>query len=168
MHMDLVFIVGGLLLMLIGIIGSILPVLPGVPISWLGLLTLHFAPSIPFDSLFLTVTGIVALIIYILDYIIPAMGTKKFGGSKAGMWGTTIGLIVGLFAPIPFGVLIGPFVGAWIGESLVNKTESPQALKAAFGSFLGFLGSTFMKFIATMAYLGLFIFKVIEYWEVLF
>jgi hypothetical protein len=168
MHMDLVFIVGGLLLMLIGIIGSILPVLPGVPISWLGLLTLHFAPSVPFDSLFLTVTGIVALIIYVLDYIIPAMGTKKFGGSKAGMWGTTIGLIVGLFAPIPFGVLIGPFVGAWIGESLVNKTERPQALKAAFGSFLGFLGSTFMKFIATMAYLGLFIFKVIEYWEVLF
>ena len=114
--MDLVFIVGGLLLMLIGIIGSILPVLPGVPISWLGLLTLHFAPSIPFDSLFLTVTGIIALIIYILDYIIPAMGTKKFCGSKSGMWGTTIGLIVGLFATIPYAVIIWPFVGSWIGE----------------------------------------------------
>lgn len=165
--MDIIFLVGGLLLMLIGIIGSVLPVLPGVPISWLGLLTLYFAPSIPFDSFFITVTGIIALIVYILDYIIPAVGTKKFGGSRAGMWGTTIGLVVGIFAPIPFGVLIGPFVGAWIGESMVNKTEGPRAFKAAFGSFIGFLGSTFMKFITTMIYLGLFIYKVIEYWEVL-
>lgn len=166
--MDIIFLVGGLLLMLIGIIGSVLPVLPGVPISWLGLLTLYFAPSIPFDSFFITVTGIIALVIYILDYIIPAVGTKKFGGSRAGMWGTTIGLVVGIFAPIPFGILIGPFVGAWIGESMVNKTEGPKAIKAAFGSFIGFLGSTFMKFIATMIYLGLFIYKVMEYWDVLF
>ena len=79
------------------------------------------------------------------------MGTKKFGGSKAGMWGTTIGLIVGIFAPIPFGILIGPFVGAYIGEVMFNKTEGPQAFKAAIGSFIGFLGSTFIKFVATVA-----------------
>ena len=153
--------------MLIGIIGSVLPVLPGVPISWLGLLTLFFAPSIPFDSFFITVTGIIALIIYILDYIIPAVGTKKFGGSRAGMWGTTIGLIVGIFTMGPFGILIGPFVGALVGELMFNKSERPQAFKAAFGSFIGFLGSTFMKFITTMVFLGLFIYKVIEYWDVL-
>ena len=164
--MDIIFLVGGLLLMLIGIIGSVLPVLPGVPISWLGLLTLFFAPSIPFDSFFITITGIIALIIYILDYIIPAVGTKKFGGSRAGMWGTTIGLIVGIFTMGPFGILIGPFVGALIGELMFNKTERPQAFKAAFGSFIGFLGSTFMKFITTMVFLGLFIYKVIEYWDV--
>ena len=166
--MDVVFVIGGLLLMFIGIIGSILPVLPGVPISWLGLVLLYFAPSLPLDPIFITITGIVALILYILDYIIPAMGTKRFGGSKAGMWGTTIGLIVGIFAPIPFGILIGPFVGAYIGEVMFNKTEGPQAFKAAIGSFIGFLGSTFIKFVATVVYLGLFIYKVIENWEVLF
>ncbi len=166
--MDIIFIIGGLLLMFIGIIGSILPVLPGVPISWMGLVLLYFSPSLPFDSFFITVTGIVALCLYILDYIIPAMGTKKFGGSKAGMWGTTIGLFVGILAPIPFGILIGPFAGAYIGEVLFNKTEGPQAFKAATGSFIGFLGSTFIKFIATIVYLGLFIYKLIENWEVLF
>ncbi len=166
--MDIVFVVGGLLLMLIGIIGSVLPVLPGVPISWLGLLTLYFAPSLPFDTVFLTVTGIIALIIYILDYVIPAVGTKKFGGSKAGIWGTTIGLIVGIFTLGPFGILIGPFAGALIGELVVNKTEGPQAMKAATGSFIGFLGSTFIKFIATTTYFGLFIYKVFEHKELLF
>lgn len=166
--MDSVFIIGGLILMLIGIIGSILPMLPGVPISWLGLVMLYFAPSLPFDSIFITVTGIVALTIYVLDYIIPALGTKKFGGSKAGMWGTTIGLIVGIIAPIPFGILIGPFAGAFIGETVFNKTEGPQAFRAAIGSFIGFLGSTFIKFIATMVYFGLFVYQIIANWDVLF
>ena len=166
--MDLVFIISGLILMLIGIIGSILPIIPGVPISWLGLLILYFAPSLPFDSVFITVTGIVALTLYVLDYIIPAMGTKKFGGSKAGMWGTTIGLIVGIIAPIPFGILIGPFAGAFIGETVFNKTQGPEAFKAAIGSFIGFLGSTFIKFIATVIYFGLFIYKLTTNWDVIF
>ena len=166
--MDLVFIVCGLILMLIGIIGSVLPILPGVPISWLGLLMLYFAPSLPFDSFFITITGIVALSLYVLDYIIPALGTKKFGGSKAGMWGTTIGLIVGIIAPIPFGILIGPFAGAFIGETVFNKTEGPEAFKAAIGSFIGFLGSTFIKFIATVIYFGLFLYKLMANWDMLF
>ncbi|GHC46852.1 DUF456 domain-containing protein [Ulvibacter litoralis] len=166
--MDTIYIISGLLLMLIGIVGSILPVLPGVPISWLGLLALYMAPSIPFDSFFITVTGIVAILLYILDYIIPAIGTKRFGGSKAGVWGTTIGLIVGILAPIPFGILIGPFLGAFIGETVFNKTESPQAFKAAVGSFIGFLSSTFIKFMATAVYLGLFLYKLFVYRDVLF
>jgi uncharacterized protein YqgC (DUF456 family) len=166
--MDIIFVIGALLIMLIGIVGSLVPIIPGVLVSWIGLAVLYLAPSLEFDTLFITITGIVALILYILDYIIPAVGTKKFGGSKAGMWGTTIGLIVGIFAPIPFGILIGPFLGALVGELVVNKTEKSLALKAAFGSFLGFIGSTFIKFIATLIYLGLFIFKLIEYWEVLF
>ena len=83
--MDFIFIGSGLILMLIGIVGSILPILPGVPISWLGLVALYFAPSLPFDTVFISITGIVALGLYALDYIIPAYGTKKFGGSKAGV-----------------------------------------------------------------------------------
>lgn len=154
--------------MLVGILGSILPVIPGTPISWLGLLVLHLAPSIPFDWVFIVLTGIVAIGIYVMDYIIPAIGTKKFGGSKAGAWGTTIGLIIGIIAPIPFGILIGPFAGALVGELLFNKTEGPKAFKAALGSFIGFLASTFIKFMATVVYLGLFVYKVFMNWELLF
>lgn len=154
--------------MLIGIIGSVLPIIPGTPISWLGLIMLYLAPSMEFDWFFISVTGVIAITIYILDYVIPAIGTKKFGGSKAGAWGTVIGLIVGILAPIPFGILIGPFVGALIGELLVNKTESKLAFKAAIGSFIGFLTSTFIKFFATVVFLLLFIWKVAVYHEILF
>jgi len=166
--MDILFVVIGLLLMLIGIIGSVLPIIPGTPISWLGLIMLYLAPSMEFDWFFISVTGVIAITIYILDYVIPAIGTKKFGGSKAGAWGTVIGLIVGILAPIPFGILIGPFVGALIGELLVNKTESKLAFKAAIGSFIGFLTSTFIKFFATVVFLLLFIWKVAVYHEILF
>ncbi|GEQ84526.1 membrane protein [Patiriisocius marinistellae] len=166
--MDILFVVLGLILMLVGIIGSFLPVLPGVPVSWLGLVALYLSPKIDFDWTFITITGIVAIILYILDYVIPAVGTKKYGGSKAGIYGTTIGLLVGVIAPIPFGILVGPFAGAFVGEVVFNKTQSNIALRAAFGSFMGFIASTFMKFMATLVYLGLFIYKVFEFREALF
>ena len=83
------------------------------------------------------------------------------------MIGTTIGLLVGLFSPIPFGIIIGAFVGALIGE-LINKNDKDIALKAAFGSFLGFLTSTFLKFIFAVIYLGLYFMKVWEFKSVLF
>jgi len=165
--MDIFLVILGFFLMLVGIAGSVLPVIPGTPISWLGLIILFLAPSLEFDWVFISITGVVAIAIYILDYIIPAIGTKKFGGSKAGAWGAIIGLFVGIFAPIPLGILIGPFVGALVGELVVNKTESKLALKAAFGSFIGFLTSTFIKFFATCIYLGLFIYHVIIHWDVL-
>ena len=154
--------------MFIGILGSFLPVLPGVPISWLGLLCFYLTPSIPFNWTFIIITGVIAIGLYVLDYIIPAMGTKKFGGSKAGAWGTTIGLVIGIIAPIPFGILIGPFAGALIGELVFNKTQGKMAVKAAFGSFLGFLASTFIKFFATLVYFGLFIYKTVANWELFF
>ena len=164
--MDLLFIIIGFILMLVGIMGSILPVIPSTPISWAGLIVLYLAPSLAFDWLFIIVTGVVAISIYVLDYIVPAVGTKRFGGSRAGVWGTMIGLIIGLIAPIPFGILIGPFVGALVGEILFNNTKGPEALKAAIGSFFGFLASTFMKFFATTIYFGIFIYKVIVNWRV--
>ena len=164
--MDLILILIGALLMIVGLFGSFLPVLPGVPVSWLGLLMLHLAPSIPINYWLLGITLVIAVLIYVLNLMIPAMGTKRFGGSKAGMIGATIGLIIGLIAPIPFGVLIGPFVGAFIGE-IVNKSSSRSALKAAFGSFLGFLASSFMEFVIAFAFLLLFIYKVWDYKELI-
>ena len=159
--MDIALLIFGFLLCLVGIIGSFLPVLPGPPVSWVGLLLLHLTSAVTEDWWFLGITGGVALLVFTLDYVIPAMGTKKFGGTKAGMIGTTIGLIVGILAPIPFGIIIGPFVGAFLGE-LSNKADNKTALKAAFGSFLGFLTGAFMKFVVSMIFLGLFVKIVIE------
>jgi uncharacterized protein YqgC (DUF456 family) len=165
--MDILLLFIAALFIALGIIGSFLPILPGPITSWVGLLLLHFTDAIPMNWTFLVITLVFAIFVWFLDYIIPAIGTKRFGGSKYGMIGTSVGLLVGLLSPIPFGIIIGPFVGALIGE-LINKTDSKTAIKAAFGSFLGFLTSTFIKFIVALIYLGLFIAKVWEFKQVLF
>ena len=151
-----------LFLMVLGILGSFLPVLPGPLTSWAGLLVLHFTEGVEMSRTFLIATLLVALLIYVLDYIIPAIGTKRFGGSKAGMIGTTLGLIIGLISSIPFGIIVGPFIGALIGE-MIHRNDFNKALKAAFGSFLGFIASTFLKFIVAIIYLGFFIIKLSEH-----
>lgn len=165
--MDIALLVFGLLFTLLGILGSFLPVLPGPPVSWVGLLLLYMTQAVPDDWWVLGITAAVALIVFGLDYVIPAMGTKKFGGTKAGMIGATLGLIIGILAPIPGGIIIGPFLGAFIGE-LSNKADNKTALKAAFGSFLGFLTGTFMKLIVSLIFLGIFIKTAWEYKETLF
>ncbi|MDB4291871.1 DUF456 domain-containing protein [Maribacter sp.] len=165
--MDIALLIIGLLLIFVGILGSFLPVLPGPPIGWVGLLLLHLTKAVPDDWTFLGITAVVALLVFAMDYIIPAIGTKKFGGSKYGMIGTTVGLIVGLLAPIPGGIIIGPFVGAFIGE-LINNADKKSAAKAAFGSFLGFLTGTFLKFVTAIIFAGLFIGKMWDHREALF
>jgi uncharacterized protein YqgC (DUF456 family) len=167
--MDIALLIIGFLFMLVGILGSFLPLLPGPPISWIGLFLLYLTKAVPDNWWVLGITLAVALIILALDYIIPAMGTKKFGGTKAGMIGTTIGLLVALFFPIlgPLGIIIWPFVGALLGE-LLNKADKKTATKAAFGSFLGFLTGTFLKFMVAIVYLGLFLTKAWEYKAALF
>lgn len=165
--MDIVLLIVGVVFLVLGIIGSFLPILPGPILSWVGVLMLYLTKSIPTNWWMLSITFAVVVLISILDYVIPAYGTKRFGGSKWGVTGTTIGLIVGLIAPIPFGFIIGPFLGALIGE-LLNQTQPKTAVKAAFGSFLGFLASTFMKFMLSIVYAGLFIKVIWNYKEVLF
>lgn len=167
LFMDIILIIIAALFMVLGILGSFLPILPGPITSWVGLLIMHFTEAIPMNTTFLISTFIIAALIWILDYIIPAIGTKRFGGSKYGMIGTTIGLIVGILAPIPGGIIIGPFLGALIGE-LINKNDSRTAVKAAFGSFIGFITSTFLKFIVAIVFLGLYVGKIIEHSNPLF
>lgn len=159
--METLIIISGLLLVILGILGSFLPVIPGPLTSWLGLFVLSYANDIYMSTSFLIITFLIAVLIFVLDYIIPAIGTKRFGGSKSGVIGTTIGLVVGLLSPIPFGIIIGPFIGALIGE-LMHKNDVNRATKAAFGSFLGFITSTFLKFIVAVIYFGLFMSKVME------
>jgi uncharacterized protein YqgC (DUF456 family) len=159
--MDILLLLIGFACMIIGVIGSFLPVLPGPSISRIGLLLLYFTDAVSANYWVLGITLIITIAITVLDYVIPAKGTKHFGGSSYGVWGTNIGLVVGLFFP-PFGFLIGPFVGAFIGELIHNSKDHKQALKAATGSFIGFLASTFMKFMVCVIYLGLFLVIV---WE---
>lgn len=154
--MDQLLIIFASVLMLLGLIGSFLPVLPGPLTSWAGLLILYFNPNIDLSNTTIIVTLIIAVLIWVLDYIIPAMGTKRFGGTKAGMIGTTIGLILGILSPIPGGIILGPFIGAFVGE-LLNNATIKTALRAAFGSLLGFLTSAFIKLMVSIVYLGLFI-----------
>ncbi|TYA53062.1 DUF456 domain-containing protein [Formosa maritima] len=162
--MDILLTLIGLLFMLTGVLGSFLPVLPGPPLSWIGLLLLYLTNAVPNNWLFLGITLAIAIMVFALDYIIPSLGTKKFGGSRHGVFGTTLGLLVAIVFPIlgVFGIIIWPFVGAFIGEK-INKTNSKTAVKAAFGSFLGFLTGTFIKFIVAIIYFGFFIMKVWEY-----
>ncbi|MDM1406300.1 DUF456 domain-containing protein [Myroides sp. DF42-4-2] len=143
--MDYFLLILGFLLLIGGIIGSVLPALPGPPVSWLGILCLSFVEGMEISSLALWGSLVVTVVISVLDYVIPAQGTKRFGGSTYGVWGTNIGLVLGLITPIPLGFIIGPFLGALIGELLYDSRDISRALKAAIGSFIGFLASTFLK-----------------------
>ncbi len=165
--MDIVLVFIAAVLMVVGLLGSFLPVLPGVPVSWIGLLLLHLSQAVPMNYTFLGITLFISIIIFALQYAIPAFGTRYFGGSKAGMYGATIGLVAGIFIPIPFAILFAPFAGAYIGE-IINKTDSRNALRAASGSFVGLIASTFMEFIVTGIFLLLFIYKLWEFRSVLF
>lgn len=164
--MEYILLIFGLILILFGIIGSILPALPGVPVSWVGLLLIYLIPDININYWILGITLFLTIIISILDYVLPSKGTKKFGGTKYGVWGTNIGLIVGLFFP-PFGFVIGPFLGAFAGELIYNSKDTKGAFRAAVGSFLGLLASTFMKVLFCLLLLGIYFvvfFSNLEIW----
>ncbi len=135
--------------MIVGIVGCILPVIPGPPLSYLGLLLLHFTDYADFSFEFLVLFAAVAVIVTILDYIVPIWGTKKLGGSKYGMWGAGIGLVIGLFVLPPLGILVGPFAGAVIGESMTGKNAS-QSFRAGLGSLLGLMMGVGMKLAASL------------------
>lgn len=160
--MDILLLSIGFILIFLGIVGSFLPILPGPITGWFGLLLIHLTKIVTMDWTFLSITLIIAILIWVLDYFIPAIGTKRFGGSKYGVYGTTIGLIIGLLSPIPFGILIGAFCGAFIGELLYDSKDTNRALKASIGAFIGFLASTTIKFSVALVYVILY-FKI--FWE---
>ena len=141
--MEWIWILAGILLVIIGLIGSILPALPGPPVAFAGLFLQQLREPDPFTNRFLIGWLLVIVLVTILDYYIPIWGTKKFGGTRYGMWGCTLGFVAAFWLG-PWGVVIGPFIGAFIGELLANKTQQ-QALRAAFGAFLGFLGGSAIK-----------------------
>jgi uncharacterized protein YqgC (DUF456 family) len=146
--MDILWLVLGILFMLGGLAGSLLPILPGPPLCYAALLILQLRSSPPFTLNFLLIWALITVVITAFDYVIPAYSTKKCGGSKYGVWGCAIGLIVGLWLG-PVGIILGPFLGAFIGE-VISNNSSDQALKAAFGSFVGFLAGTLLKLVTCL------------------
>ncbi len=149
---ETILIIIGALLMIAGFLGSILPVVPGLPFSYAGLLVLQLTSSHPFSLWFFIIWALVVITLMVLDNVIPAYGTKRFGGSAYGIWGSILGLVVGFFFP-PMGLIVGPLAGAFLGELLAGK-KSDQAFRSAIGSFMGFLAGTILKVIASgmMAY----------------
>lgn len=146
--MDNIWVILGIVLMLAGIAGSVLPMLPGPPLCYIALLIQQFRPEKPFSLTFLLVWGFVVGLVVVLDYLVPIYGTKKFGGTKYGVWGCGIGLLAALWLG-PLGIVLGPLLGAFLGEYLANN-DPKVATRAAIGSFAGFAFGTIMKVVACL------------------
>jgi uncharacterized protein YqgC (DUF456 family) len=160
MTLDILLMVLGGICVIGGTVGCLLPVIPGPPLSYAGLLLLQFTSKHPFSTTFLTVYAVLTGLAIVLDYIIPVYGTKKFEGSKYGVWGCAAGLVLGIIFFFPFGILLGPVIGAFSGELLSGKTKG-KALKSAAGSFLGFMAGASLKVILSLYMVYFFIASII-------
>jgi uncharacterized protein YqgC (DUF456 family) len=144
--MDTLFAVLAVICGLIGFIGAIVPVLPGTIVSFLGLLLLHFAEWSQVSSTQLLVWGIISLLVIALDYVLPGYFSKLFGGSKRGIMGANIGVFAGILFG-PWGIILGPFIGAFVGEMLNDNSSKELAFKVACGSLLSFFTGTGLKLV---------------------
>lgn len=142
-----ILIILAVILLISGIAGSVLPVLPGPPLSWLGLLVLKFVPSLNqhLSWTAIIVVGLFTLLVFILDNLLPIWSTKKIGGDKAVVWGAGLGFVAGFWFG-PFGIILGPFVGALVA-GLISGSHIKAAFKHASGAFIGFFAGIVLKFI---------------------
>ncbi|MGW8273208.1 MAG: DUF456 domain-containing protein [Thermodesulfovibrionales bacterium] len=137
----LVVISGGF--MLAGLIGCLVPVLPGPPMSYVGLLLMHFAVRYSFSMRALLIYGVLVIVVTALDYLIPVYWVRRMEGSRGGMIGCAVGLVVGVFLGLP-GIILGPLIGAFVGE-LATGRRPAGALRSAGASAAGLLAGTGMK-----------------------
>ena len=147
--MDILISILAILAGIIGIAGSILPGLPGTPVSWIGLLILYIWGPEEMPLKTLIIWGIVVAIVSVIDYVVPMWFTKVTGGSKYAERGALVGLIAGIILT-PIGMILGSFLGAFLSEMYWGKKGAADALKAAFGSFLGFITGTGLKTIVAV------------------
>ncbi len=156
MDWDVLILALAVLLQIAGLIGCFVPVLPGPVLNFVGLWILDYTRWADFSLSFILIFLILALGAQIIDTVIPVWGTKKYGGSRWGVRGATIGLVIGfLFLP-PFGILLGPFLGALIAEYLHSR-DSQKAMRSAWGSLMGFLAGTGLKLMVSLLILFYFI-----------
>jgi uncharacterized protein YqgC (DUF456 family) len=151
MFLDIFLLVFSIVLLFGGIIGCILPVIPGPPLSYIALLLLNFTRFAGFTPAFLWIAAGITIVITVLDYILPAMGTKNLGGSRAGTIGSILGMIVGIFIIPPWGIIVGSFAGAFVGELIIGR-DTNSALKSGLGSFIGFVFGTLAKFVICIVF----------------
>ena len=159
--MDIALIILGILCLIIGLAGCILPMLPGPPVAYVGLILLHLTDGVSLSTTELLVGLLIVVVVQVLDYFIPMLGTKYSGGG--GKWanrGTLIGTLLGMFF-LPWGIIIGPFVGAFMGATK-DGMDNTQALKAGFGSLLGFLFGTVLKFVVCGYFAWVFIRELLK------
>ena len=142
-----IFIIAFVLLIL-GLLGSIIPGLPGPPLSFIGILLIHFFTGTQFSTSFLLTWAVIVILVFLLDYFMQVWGVKKFGGGRKAILGTFLGLFMGLLFP-PVGLLIGPFIGAFIGALLEVQGDNTRALNVAIGSFIGFVTGTILKLVVS-------------------
>lgn len=153
--MDIALIILGIICLITGLAGCILPMLPGPPVAYAALILLHLTDRVQLSTTELLVGAGLVIAVQVLDYIIPMLGTKYTGGGKWANRGTLIGTIVGMFF-LPWGIVIGPFVGAFAGATK-DGMDNTQALKASFGSLLGFLFGTVLKFVLCGYFIWVFV-----------
>ena len=149
---DLVLAIVGAVLLIVGFLGTVIPVLPGAPLAWAA----HFSSYTPVKIVTLVICAVIAVAVSVLDSFFPTLFTKSSGGSKAGMVGSTIGLIVGMFLG-PLGIIVGPFVGALIGEMIHDSSDFKRCASAAFGAFKGFIFGTGLKMITCAAFIWIYV-----------
>jgi len=145
------------LLMLVGLVGVFAPVLPGIPVAWLGLFI--YAIGTGFERISVVtiiVFAAITALILLLDALAPILGAKKFQASKFGVLGAFVGLIIGVIFLGFWGIILGPFLGAFLFEFLA-KRQAKGALKAAFGTFIGYLAGALVKVIFIFIMAGFFI-----------
>lgn len=145
--MEIALAIIGIFVLILGFVGCFLPVLPGPPLAYISLLLLQIGPE-PFATRFLLLVGAIVLLVTLLDYLIPAWGAKKWGGSRYGMAGAIVGVIVGIFVLPPIGFFVFPLLGAIVGE-MFGGANTHKAFRSAFGTMMGLLLGTVIKFSAT-------------------
>ncbi|WP_291528155.1 DUF456 domain-containing protein [Bacteroides sp. UBA939] len=153
---DIILIILGSICIIVGLLGCILPLIPGPPISYVGLLLLHSTDKVQFSTYQLLIWLLLVVIIQVLDYFIPILGSKFSGGTKWGSWGCLIGSIIGVIFFSPWGIILGPFGGAFIGE-LLGERSKKDALKSGIGALLGFLFGTVFKVVVCGYFIWYFI-----------
>ena len=149
--MDILLMVLAFLLLVVSIVGCVLPMLPGVPLAYAGMLLLHLTDKVHFTTSQLVIWLIIVVVLQIIDYITPLLGSKYSGGTTFGNRGCIAGTLLGMFF-MPWGVIVGPFLGAVAGEMMGGQDLS-HAIRAGIGTLLGFLFGTLMKVIVCFYFL---------------
>lgn len=155
---EVAVLIAGLVLNGLGIVGCMVPALPGPFISWLSLFLFFLLPEHEVSTTTLAITGLFMAAVTALDYIVPVLGAKKFGSSREGVIGGTIGIVAGLFLFPPVGIILGPLVGTIIGDMIAGGTFT-KALNSGIGSLIGFIVGTTIKLIFSISVLIIFTVK---------